>query len=148
MKQGNRDIRRLAMQILYQLDVRGKEDAKLIQDGLPQGPDKSKVQDAAFELAQAAWADHEAADKVFTELAPQWPSHRQPPVDRAILRLAYHEIASGRIPVKVAINEAVELAKKFGGEQSFSFINGVLDKMAKRIGKIAEEESRRAENVG
>lgn len=136
------------MQVLYQLDVRGPDDAQLIHDGLPQGPDADRIQEAAFELAQAAWADHAAADALFTEFAPQWPSHRQPPVDRAILRLAHYEIVSERTPTKAAINEAVELAKKFGGKQSFAFINGVLDKMAKSLGKTGEQESRSAENVG
>ena len=60
-------------------------------------------------------------------------THRQPPVDRAILRLAHHEIVTGIVPAKIAINEAVDLAKTFGAENSPSFVNGVLDKMAKRM---------------
>ena len=73
------------------------------------------------------------SDEKATALAPDWPTHRQPPVDRAILRLAYYEMTSGHAPVKVAINEAVELAKQFGSEQSPPFINGVLDKLARAI---------------
>ncbi len=66
-------------------------------------------------------------------LTPDWPTHRQPPVDRAILRLAHHEMVSGHAPVKVAINEGVELAKRYADKESPAFINGVLDKLAKRL---------------
>ena len=62
-------------------------------------------------------------------------------MDRAILRLAYHEITTGRVPVKIAINEAVELAKQFASEESPPFVNGVLDKMHRQLrdeGRIPE----------
>lgn len=137
-----RDVRRLAMQILYQIDQRGEADQALIQQGLESGPDNPATQHEAFDLAQAAWRDRAVADRMVTALAPQWPTHRQPPVDRALLRLAYHEIVSGRSPVKIAINEAVELAKHYGAEQSPSFINGVLDKLARQLaGDRADEQA-------
>ena len=121
------------MQVLYQLDLRGEEDLPLIAEGLADGPDELPVQEAALELARAAWSRRGEADALVSELAPDWPTHRQPPVDRAILRLAFHEMVSGHAPVKVAINEAVQLAKQFCSEQSPAFINGVLDKIAKRL---------------
>jgi N utilization substance protein B len=120
------------MQLLYQMDVRGA-DHDAIREGLAEGPDAAEVRDPAFTLAQAAWNRRAAADKLVQELAPKWPTHRQPPVDRALLRLAHYEIASGHAPPKVVINEAVELAKEYGSEQSPAFINGVLDKLAKRV---------------
>ena len=122
------------MQVLYQMDLTGIADAQKMGERLDEQFDTAQVREAAVELAASAWADHEQADKLATQLAPRWPTHRQPPVDRAIMRLAYHEMASGRTPVKVAINEAVELAKAIGAEQSGAFVNGVLDKMAKCIG--------------
>jgi len=128
-----RDIRRLAMQVLYQMDLRGGSDHEAIREGLSEGPDKADVAAAAFALASAAWDRRAKADALATELAPKWPTHRQPPVDRALLRLAYFEIAAGYSPPKVAINEAVELAKEFCTEQSPAFVNGVLDKIAKRV---------------
>ena len=134
-----RDVRRLAMQVLFQIDQRGEADCEQIRLGMPLGPDDQATQDEAFELAQAAWRDRKQADLIVTELAPQWPTHRQPPVDRALLRLAYHEIVAGRTPFKIAINEAVELAKKYGARNSPMFINGVLDKLAK---KVVPEERR------
>ncbi len=121
------------MQLLYQVDLRGEGDLGLIRDGLQDQPDTPKTRDQAFDLTVAAWGQHQEADEAVAQLAPAWPTHRQPPLDRAILRLAYYEIVSGRTPVKVAINEAVELAKRFCGELSPSFINGVLDKMVKQL---------------
>jgi len=127
------DIRRLAMQLLYQLDLRGEEDWPAIVESLADGPDDAMVCQAGQDLAHAAWQQRAAADALASELAPDWPTHRQPPVDRALLRLAYHEMHSGHAPVKVAINEAINLARQYGTEQSPSFINGVLDKMARRL---------------
>ncbi|MEM6553600.1 MAG: transcription antitermination factor NusB [Planctomycetota bacterium] len=86
---------------------------------------------AAAELALAAWANRDTADAAFTSLAPDWPANRQPPVDRAILRLAHYEITTGRVADNIAINEAIELAKTFADEPSPPFINGLLDKIAK-----------------
>ena len=128
-----RDIRRLAMQLLYQLDMRGPEDTEAIHEGLEGGCDSPPICEQAFALALTAWAQHSQADAMATQLAPKWPTHRQPPVDRAILRLAYHEMAEARAPVKVVINEAVELAKHYAAEHSPAFINGVLDKVARRM---------------
>ena len=91
----------------------------------------------AVELAVAAWGDREAADAAVQERAPDWPTHRQPPIDRAILRLAIHELRSGRNDTRVVLNEAVELAKQFGSAQSPAFINGVLD----RLKHLAVKES-------
>lgn len=139
-----RDLRRLAMQVLYQLDLTSPKhnpghapkvlpSAEDLAEALDEDHDSLATRKKAAELALLAWADHAAADERATALAPDWPTHRQPPVDRAILRLAYYEMTSGHAPVKVAINEAVELAKQFGSENSPPFINGVLDKLAKTI---------------
>ena len=121
------------MQVLYQIDVTGETDRDALSADLDDAHDPPEVRDAALDLALAAWAEHDQADQQVATLAPDWPTHRQPPVDRAILRLAYHEIASGRSPATIAINEAIELAKAYASERAPAFINGVLDKMAKRI---------------
>ncbi|MEM9348511.1 MAG: transcription antitermination factor NusB [Planctomycetota bacterium] len=139
-----RDLRRLAMQVLYQLDMTSPKhnpghaptvlpDRDELAEALDEEHDSLPTRKKAAELALVAWAEHEQADEKVATLSPDWPTHRQPPVDRAILRLAYFEMTSGHAPVKVAINEAVELAKQFGSEQSPPFINGVLDKLARII---------------
>lgn len=127
------DARRLAMQVLYQIDATGEADSEAILSGLDADHDPEAVRTEAVELALAAWAGREDLDEKIGKLAADWPTHRQPPVDRAILRLAVHEMTTGRTPPKVAINEAVELAKQFSNENAPSFINGVLDKLHKTL---------------
>lgn len=127
------DARRLAMQVLYQIDATGETNAEAILAGLDEDHDPAAVRSEAVKLALAAWADHEATDAKVAALAEDWPTHRQPPVDRAILRLAVHEMTIGRTPAKVAINEALDLAKQFSNENAPAFINGVLDKLHKSL---------------
>ncbi len=135
-----RDIRRLAFQILYQLDARGggSGEGEAILAVLTDDEDESaKFTDGerkkALLMASAAFADRAAADAFMTEHAPAWPAHRQAAVDRAILRLAHHEMVSGKTHPKIAVNEAVELAKAFSTEKSPAFINGLLDKVLKSV---------------
>ncbi|MBC7835614.1 MAG: transcription antitermination factor NusB [Phycisphaerales bacterium] len=129
-----RDVRRLAFQALFQFDARGPSDEADVWQSLESVDDfTSKERRAAFDLAKAAFADRKKADTVMVELAPTWPVHRQAAVDRAILRLAHYEMTSGKAPPKVVVNEAVELAKAFSTKKSPAFINGLLDKVLKRV---------------
>ncbi len=134
-----RDVRRLAMQAMYIIDATKQTAVPALRealdepfdDGDPAVPDEPKA--PAIELALAAWAQHAQADAQIEKLAPDWPTHRQPPVDRAILRLAWFELATQRNAPAIVINEAVELAKQFSDERAPAFINGVLDRLAKRL---------------
>lgn len=147
-----RDIRRLAFQVLYQLDARGADGTDGVRGGAgigeaemvsildtlgddEDGAGKLTIneREKAFALASEAYGDRAAADAFMTEAAPGWPAHRQAAVDRAILRLAYHEMTSGKTPPKIAVNEAVELAKEFSTEKSPAFVNGLLDKALKKV---------------
>lgn len=81
-------------------------------------------------------------DKIIEKAAPEWPIDRISPVDRNILRLGLYELLFSdrkEVPAKVAINEAIELAKKFGGENSSKFINGVLGAVYKEIGEPGKD---------
>jgi transcription antitermination protein NusB len=83
-------------------------------------------------------------DLVITKAAPEWPLDRISPVDRNILRLGLFELLfadRGEVPAKVAINEAIELAKQFGGDNSSRFVNGVLGAVYKEIGEPGKEET-------
>lgn len=83
-------------------------------------------------------------DLVIEKAAPEWPIDRISPVDRNILRLGLFELLfsdRGEVPAKVAINEAIELAKQFGGENSSRFVNGVLGAVYKEIGEPGKEEA-------
>lgn len=124
------------MQALYQFDARqnpDQSDDTEIEQSVLDAPLTDEAKQEAFQLAKRAWCVHSQSDSLVSELAEQWPTHRQPVVDRSILRLAFYEMASGITPVRVVLNECIELAKSYGGEKSPSFINGVLDKMLKRI---------------
>jgi N utilization substance protein B len=140
-----RDLRRLSFQILYQLDAIGPTHdaaeilANLAEDDEEAGRHSAGERQKAFELASAAYADRAAADAFMNEAAPGWPAHRQAAVDRAILRLAHFEMTSGRTPPKIAVNEAVELAKVFSTEKSPAFVNGLLDKVLKKVLGETEE---------
>lgn len=128
-----RDIRRCALQVMYQFDATGADTPLIARESLERSPGGEEAHDEGFKLACEAWERKETADAAITPLTPEWPIHRQPVVDRTILRLAYHEMISGRTPPKVAINEAVELAKEFSTEKSPMFINGVLDKLYREM---------------
>lgn len=83
-------------------------------------------------------------DLIIEKAAPEWPIDRISPVDRNILRLGLYELLfadRGEVPAKVAINEAIELAKQFGGENSSRFVNGVLGAVYKEIGEPGKDES-------
>lgn len=139
-----RDIRRLAFQVLYQLDARGGSDAEAILasiiDDDEDNPSSTAPADfteaerkKSFLFAAEAYAARAEADAFMELAAPGWPAHRQAAVDRAILRLAHHEMISGKSHPKIAVNEAVELAKKFSTDKSPAFINGLLDKVLKKV---------------
>lgn len=127
-----RDIRKAALQALYQLDIRGEQDmdevAQTLDEDLTDN-DRRK----AIELAREAFAARREADLAVKVHAPTWPAHRQPAIDRAILRLAHFEMVSGRVNPKIAVNEAVELAKLFSTERSPAFVNAVLDKILRKV---------------
>ncbi len=136
---GAKDIRRLAFQTLYQLDARRGDESGVVRDSL-EGAEgfTSGERSKAFELAEAAYARRKDADRELETIAPDWPPSRQAAVDRSILRLAWHEMTGGKTPPKVVINEAVELAKTFSTDKSPAFINGVLDKLYKRLPGVTE----------
>ena len=134
-----RDIRRLAFQALFQLDASPESDreqllATLDDMAKESAPDLTRRDvERALQLASDAYQRRREADRAIAELAPAWPAPRQPAVDRAILRLAYHEMTGPGTSPKIVVNEAVELAKRFSTERSPAFVNGVLDKILKGL---------------
>ncbi len=129
-----REIRRLAFQTLYQIDARNGGDAEEVRSGIDENESlKPAERERVFALATGAWEHRGEADAAMLELAPDWPAHRQPAVDRTILRLAYYEMTRGGAAPKMVINEAVNLAKSFSTERSPSFVNALLDKVMKKL---------------
>ncbi len=122
-----RKARALALQALYEVDSTGHEVEGVVNHLLAEGGLSEGNADFTRELVSGVIQNREKIDLNIQSLAPAWPVAQIPVVDRNILRLAIFEILlDNRVPVKVAINEAVELAKAFGGDNSSRFINGVL----------------------
>lgn len=126
----DRSIRRCALQAMYQYDADPGVDDDLVRESLVDSGAEADAQKRGLELAQAGWRTRSEADAKIEALTPDWPVRRQAMIDRNLLRLAFHEIYVEGTPVKVAINEAVELAREFGTEESGGFVNAVLDRIA------------------
>jgi N utilization substance protein B len=134
-----RKARELAMQVLFLWDTNGDNNDLLAAQVVNDGTDDDDVRRDALAMAAAAWNGRDVADRWVVRLAPQWPTRRQPGVDRSILRLAVWELTGGtQTPPKVVIDEAIELAKEFSTEQSPAFVNGVLDAILKEFKQITE----------
>lgn len=133
MTRYTRDIRRCALQALYQFDCGNDRDLDMVRASLADAPGNEQTHERGLDLATLAWESRAEADRRVAALAPDWPTYRQPVVDRNLLRLAYYEMTDGGTPPKVAINESVELAKEYGSEKSPMFINGVLDKIFRAL---------------
>jgi N utilization substance protein B len=120
--------RELALQFLYQLDVRGNDVRDGLDDFLRQSGASRAARRFATEIVDGVLAHRDELDAVIVKVAQNWTLTRMPPVDRNILRLASYELLHCEdIPVGVALNEAIELGKRYSTANSGSFINGILD---------------------
>ena len=129
--------RELALQMLYQVDVRGDEvlaDAPgFFEREEPGEPDLHAF---ATKLLAGALEARSKIDTIITAAAQNWDLRRMAVVDRNILRMAVYEMLfADDIPAKVSINEAIELGKRFSTKQSGSFINGILDRIRREQGR-------------
>ena len=122
-----RRSRELALQSLYEMDISGHEPEATLDRLVAEARASSSVAAFAKELVAGVLANRARIDALIERTAPLWPTEQLSPVDRNILRLAIRELLVDNLtPVSVAINEAVELAKKFGSDSSGKFVNGVL----------------------
>ena len=116
------------MQALFQLDCQGESYLDLVSAFLRDRCDDPAVALHARKLVIGVWERKAQFDALLVEKAVGWSLERMPPVDRNIMRVALFELlACDDVPDKVAINEAVEIAKEFGAKESPGFINGILD---------------------
>ncbi|HKQ46499.1 MAG TPA: transcription antitermination factor NusB [Phycisphaerae bacterium] len=123
----------LAMQALCQLETLGDDWMAQLNDFVADEGAPLNVQLYARQLARDAWTNLARIDEALQAVAENWELKRMMMVDRNLLRVAACELLlRSDIPPKVAINEAVEIAKSFGAAESPGFINGVLDAMMKR----------------
>lgn len=121
-----RKARGLALQALFEIDFVG-HDFEQALEWLAEEFDVPEESEAFVrELVSGVVGNMESLDDTIRTFAPAWPVEELASVDRNILRLGIYEISLEKVPAKVAINEAVELAKSFGSESSAKFVNGVL----------------------
>ncbi|BCN93615.1 N utilization substance protein B [Thiomicrorhabdus immobilis] len=125
--------RRVALQALYQWQMTNEEIPQIIkqfnEDGLLEGLEFDFFKELISEVSQSS----EALDALYADYLDRSVA-RIDPVERAIMRMGVYELQSKiEIPYKVVINESVELAKRFGAEESHKYVNGILDKAAKQL---------------
>lgn len=139
--------RALALQSLYEWDFYGgtKDPRAMMERNLNDVAPEFDERDFAFGLVEGTVKNQQTIDSAITKFAPDWPIQKITTVDRNVLRLGIYELLFNfEIPSKVAINEAIELAKTFGGESSGKFVNGVLgavyrDQIAQGISKESDK---------
>jgi N utilization substance protein B len=140
--------RRIALQALYQMDVRGEEFGPETVAFLRDSTRDPQVYFFARRLAEGAWPWRRHGDLLIEEAAEHWRVARMAAVDRNILRLATWEICQAPdIPVRVSIDQAIELAKAFSAAEAAAFVNGVLDRvlrLARERGLVAGGEGESA----
>ncbi len=137
------EYRRVLLQVLFAFDAQkdgagvGPDLARGVAEGAwaesKRGESREAVLSRVVRQSLEAWGQREHSDAWAMRLAPQWPTHRQPAVDRAILRLGVWEMTHESTPAAVVIDECVDLAKEFSTTESPSFVNGVLDAIRKEI---------------
>ncbi|MDD5726170.1 MAG: transcription antitermination factor NusB [Patescibacteria group bacterium] len=145
----NRHLARsLALQSLYEWDFHSLDQDKaleILERNLSEFAPEMDERPFALSLVKGVLKNKEEIDTAIGHFAPDWPIERITTVDRNVLRMGIFELVFDQeIPSKVAINEAIELAKTFGGESSGKFVNGVLgavyrDQQAKGIAKPADK---------
>jgi N utilization substance protein B len=144
----NRHLSRsIVLQSLFEWDLNAldkKDVGEVLERNVAEfAPNKTDMPFMS-KLLDGVMAKQPELDLVIEKAAPEWPIDRISPVDRNILRLGLYELLfaeRSEVPAKVAINEAIELAKQFGGENSSRFVNGVLGAVYKEIGEPGKEET-------
>jgi N utilization substance protein B len=131
--------RSIALQALYEIDLVGHPLGDVLKYRLDDASLEDRLVKFAESITLGVWPMKDELDTFIAEHAPDWPLDQVAIVDRNILRIALWEFAvNGDTPIKVAINEAVELAKTYGSDSSPRFINGVLGSLAARENEIRQ----------
>ena len=135
-----RRARRVTLEALYEIDIADHPPEDVIQRRIYDQPMESSGVEFAYKLMNGVLEYQEGMDILITRYAPEWPLEQMAIIDRNVLRIAIYEfLVDSETPVKVAINEAVELAKMFGSDSAPRFINGVLGTLADHIPELRQE---------
>lgn len=125
--------RSVALQALYEVDISGHQPAVTIEERLLDEPMDNSLADFARQIVFGVLPLVPRLDDLIAQHAPEWPMDQVAVIDRNILRIALWEFAvTGVTPIKVAINEAIEMAKMYGSDSTPRFVNGVLGSLAAR----------------
>ncbi len=126
-----------ALQLLYAWEIRGEPPLPQVALGIASltGPEP-RIADQAEDMAQGVVEDVAELDRLAGGASDNWRLSRIAMVERNILRLGIYELKRAAVPPKVAIDEAIWLAYRFGGSKSPPFINGVLDRVAHALGRL------------
>jgi len=135
-----RQEREFALQILYQIDVSGvapHQALALFQECFTR---TSEIGAFTTDLVEGAWRDHGRLDNLISEAADHWRLGRLPKVELNLLRLGAYELgAYPDLSAGVTINEAIEIARRYCGDDAPTFVNGVLDRIAGAVGKKVQQ---------
>jgi N utilization substance protein B len=135
-----RIAREIVLQALYEMDVGSHEPAEALERLAREMRVRGEQAEFARTLIEGVLAHRSEIDQKIEATAPLWPTEQLAPIDRNILRIAIREfLVDNLTPVGVAINEAVELAKKYGSDSSSKFINGVLGSVSASANRTAQE---------
>lgn len=131
--------RGVALQALYEIDIAGHPPGLVINERLSEVNLDSDLSDFVTTIVLGVWPMVEILDNYIAANAPEWPLDQVAVIDRNILRIALWEFAVyGGTPIKVAINEAVELSKVYGSDSTPRFVNGVLGSLSNRQNEIRQ----------
>jgi N utilization substance protein B len=131
--------RSIALQALYEIDLTGHPPALVLTERLSESPLEGNLGDFARKIVMGIVPIIPELDQIIAKHATEWPLDQVAIIDRNIMRIALWEIAvSNQTPLKVAINEAVELGKLFGSESTPRFVNGVLGSLALHYNDIVQ----------
>ena len=128
-------VRIAAMQLLFEIDATDHPIDMVLERYVQDEQLPSEGERFLHRLVYGVWEHYPYLDRIIEEAAPNWPVSQMPGVDKAVLRIALYEILiddTEQTPVKAVINEAVELAKHFGSDNSSRFVNGVLGTVVSR----------------
>jgi transcription antitermination protein NusB len=131
--------RSVALQALYEIDSTGHLPGDVLGERLAETPLEDKLENFVRDIVLGIVPIAEQLDGFIAQHAPEWPLDQVAIIDRNILRIALWEIAvSDQTPMKVAINEAVELGKVYGSDSTPRFVNGVLGSLANRQNELMQ----------
>ncbi|MEO8745668.1 MAG: transcription antitermination factor NusB [Candidatus Dormiibacterota bacterium] len=123
--------RELALKVLFQIEGTGDDPEEVLEYHAAEGAATADVASFAGQLVNGVIANGEKLDAILSDASEHWKLAQMAKVDRIILRIAVYEIAIDRhVPTKAAINESIELAKTFSGDESGRFVNGILGRVA------------------